>query len=118
VGDHAEALWRVLVGGADGESYNIGGRSEWPNLRIIERICDLVDEFAPGLGGGSRRLIGFVRDRPGHDRRYAMDASKIERELDWRPAHSFEAGIRETVRWYLENQAWVETVRREGVSPT
>ena len=110
VRDHAEALWLVLTGGRDGETYNIGGNNEWPNLRIVELICDLIDELAPRLGGGSRRLITFVKDRPGHDRRYAIDAGKIRRELGWTPAHTFEQGIRETVRWYLDNQAWVEQV--------
>jgi dTDP-glucose 4,6-dehydratase len=112
VRDHAEALWRVLTRGRDGETYNIGGHNEWPNLRIVERICDLVDELAPHLGGHTRRLITFVPDRPGHDRRYAIDASKIQRELGWSPAHTFERGLRETVQWYLDHQAWVEKVRR------
>jgi dTDP-glucose 4,6-dehydratase len=112
VRDHAEALWLVLTRGANGETYNIGGNNEWPNLRIVELICDLIDELAPRLGGGSRRLISFVKDRPGHDRRYAIDASKIRRDLGWTPAHTFEQGIRETVRWYLDNQAWVEQVTR------
>lgn len=111
VGDHAEALWQVLTRGADGETYNVGGHNEWPNIRIVELICDLIDEMAPHLGGGSRKLILFVKDRPGHDRRYAIDASKIERELGWTPAHTFERGIRETVRWYLDHQQWVETVK-------
>jgi dTDP-glucose 4,6-dehydratase len=112
VRDHAEALWRVLTLGRNGETYNIGGNNEWPNLRIVELICDLIDELAPRLGGGSRRLITFVKDRPGHDRRYAIDAGKIRRELGWTPAHTFEQGIRETVRWYLDHQAWVEQVTR------
>jgi len=76
----------------------------------VELICDLIDEFKPELGGQSRRLITFVTDRPGHDRRYAIDAGKIQRELGWTPAHTFETGIRETVRWYLDNQAWVQAV--------
>lgn len=110
VGDHAEALWTVLTRGQNGETYNIGGHNEWANLRIVELICDLVDEMRPDLGGGTRKLITFVKDRPGHDRRYAIDASKIERELGWKPAHTFEQGIRETVRWYLDHQEWVKTV--------
>jgi dTDP-glucose 4,6-dehydratase len=110
VRDHVEALWQVLTRGRSGELYNIGGQNEWPNIRIVETICDLVDEMAPELGGGSRRLITFVNDRPGHDRRYAIDAGKIGRELGWVPAHTFERGIRETVRWYLNHQAWVQTV--------
>jgi len=110
VRDHAEALWQVLTRGRVGETYNIGGHNEWANLRIVELICDLIDEFKPELGGQSRRLITFVKDRPGHDRRYAIDAGKIQRELGWTPAHSFESGIRETVRWYLDNQEWVRRV--------
>ena len=113
VRDHAQALWMVLARGADGETYNIGGQNEWPNLRIVELICDLLDEMAPRLGGDSRRLIAFVKDSPGHDRRYAIDAGKIERELGWKPAHTFEAGIRETIQWYLDNQDWVKRVKKK-----
>jgi dTDP-glucose 4,6-dehydratase len=112
VRDHAEALWQVLNHGRLGETYNIGGNNEWPNLRIVERICDLIDEFRPELGGGSRRLIAFVQDRPGHDWRYAIDAGKIKRELGWKPAYTFERGLRETVQWYLEHQDWVRAVTR------
>ncbi len=101
VEDHASAIDTVFHKGVDGETYNIGGHNERANLRIVELICDLIDELAPRLGGASRQLITFVKDRPGHDRRYAIDASKMERELGWRPAHTFERGIRETVRWYL-----------------
>ncbi len=111
VWDHAEALWQVLTRARDGETYNIGARNEWPNLRVAELICDLIDEMAPQLGRGSRKLITFVKDRPGHDRRYAIDASKIERELGWKPVRPFERGLRETVRWYLDHQDWVKAVR-------
>ncbi len=110
VRDHAEALWTVLGKGALGETYNIGGHNEWANLHIVQLICDTVDEFAPQLGGNSRSLITYVKDRPGHDRRYAIDATKIQRELGWTPAHKFEGGIRETIRWYLDNQEWVSQV--------
>ena len=114
VRDHAEALWQVLTRGGLGETYNIGGKNEWANLRIVELICDLCDELAPKLGGQSRSLIHFVKDRLGHDRRYAIDASKIERELGWSPEYTFEQGIRETVTWYLANQAWVQKVSRKA----
>jgi dTDP-glucose 4,6-dehydratase len=111
--DHAEALWQVLNRGQLGETYNIGGHNEWANIRIVELICDLMDELAPKLGGDSRKLITFVKDRPGHDRRYAIDAGKIQRELGWTPAHTFETGIRETVQWYLNNQEWVKQVKKK-----
>src|SRR6266404_5510133 len=110
VRDHAEALWLVLTRGEVSETYNIGGHNEWANIRIVEVICDLIDEMAPQLGGSSRKLISFVKDRAGHDRRYAIDATKIQDELGWAPAHKFEQGIRETVRWYLDNQEWVNKV--------
>jgi dTDP-glucose 4,6-dehydratase len=110
VRDHAEALWQVLQHGRAGETYNIGGHNEWANIRIVELICDLVDEMKPDLGGDSRKLITFVKDRPGHDRRYAIDATKMKQELGWKPAYTFERGIRETVEWYIANQTWVHTV--------
>jgi dTDP-glucose 4,6-dehydratase len=114
VRDHAEALWLALTRGAAGETYNIGGHNECANLRIVELICDLIDELAARPEcRDSRKLITFVKDRPGHDRRYAIDAAKIERELGWTPAHTFERGIRETVQWYLDNQEWVSRVKKE-----
>jgi dTDP-glucose 4,6-dehydratase len=113
VRDHAEALWLVLARGRVGETYNIGGHNEWANIRIVELICDLIDELASRAGGNSRKLITFVKDRPGHDRRYAIDASKIKNELGWVPAHKFEQGIRETVQWYLDNQPWVRNVLKK-----
>jgi dTDP-glucose 4,6-dehydratase len=114
VRDHAEALWLVLTRGRLGETYNIGGHNEWANIHIVQLICDLIDEMAPQLGGNSRNLITFVKDRPGHDRRYAINATKIKEELGWVPAHKFEQGIRETVRWYLDNQAWVRSVLKKA----
>lgn len=111
--DHAEALWKSLTTGKEGETYNIGGNNEWANIRIVELICDLIDELVPQLGGGSRKLITFVKDRPGHDRRYAIDSSKIARELGWKPAYTFEQGIRETVKWYLAQSDWIKTVTKK-----
>ena len=112
VRDHAEALWQVLMRGRIGETYNIGGSNEWPNIKLVELICDLIDELAPQLGGKSRKLITLVKDRPGHDRRYAIDSTKIQTELGWKPAHTFEQGMRETVQWYLNNQEWVQQVKQ------
>lgn len=110
VEDHCSAIATVLARGRVGETYNIGGWNEKRNLEIVETICDLVDEMA-GRGAASRRsLITFVKDRPGHDRRYAMDATKIERELGWRPLETFESGIRKTVQWYLDNEGWIRDV--------
>lgn len=113
VRDHAEALWQVLTRGTDGESYNIGGHNEWSNLRLVELICDTIDELAPSSRGVSRKLITFVKDRPGHDRRYAIDATKIKNELGWVPSYTFERGIRETIQWYLVHQDWVAQVREK-----
>jgi len=117
VSDHADALWQVLLRGRSGETYNIGGHNEWANIHIVQLICDLIDELQPTLGGGSRQLISFVKDRPGHDRRYAIDAAKIQRELGWKPSRTFEQGIRETVLWYLQNQDWVQTVLASAHAP-
>ena len=112
VEDHAEALLLVAQEGVPGESYNIGGRSERRNIDVVEAICDLVDEFAPAADGRRRReLIAFVHDRPGHDLRYAIDSSKIERELGWRARATFETGLRKTVQWYLANRPWWEAIR-------
>jgi dTDP-glucose 4,6-dehydratase len=111
VEDHCRAIMRVLDAGKPGEVYNIGGDSERTNLQVVETICDLVDELRPGLPHAPcRSLMKFVADRPGHDRRYAIDASKIKRELGWAPQENFETGIRRTVRWYLDNPRWVEHV--------
>jgi dTDP-glucose 4,6-dehydratase len=110
VADHCEAVALVLARGVPGETYNIGGWNEKPNLEIVHAVCDIVDEMAPRPGGSRRELITFVKDRPGHDQRYAMDARKIERELGWRPKETFETGIRKTIRWYLDNEEWVKDV--------
>jgi dTDP-glucose 4,6-dehydratase len=112
VEDHCSAIRTVLEKGRVGETYNIGGNSERANIDVVKTICDLVDEMRPRTAGGSRRdLITYVKDRPGHDRRYAIDASKLARELGWKPAAEFESGLRKTVRWYLDNSAWIERVR-------
>jgi dTDP-glucose 4,6-dehydratase len=112
VEDHAEALEMVLTKGRPGESYNVGGRAERTNLQVVEAICDALDARRPlGDGRSRRELITFVTDRPGHDRRYAIDCSRIERELGWSPKRSFEEGLRETVDWYLENDWWWRPLR-------
>jgi dTDP-glucose 4,6-dehydratase len=110
VEDHCEAIAAVLHRGRVGQTYNIGGWNEKRNIEIVETICDIVDEMAGSRGSARRSLIKFVKDRPGHDRRYAMNASKAESELGWHPRETFESGIRKTVRWYLENEAWVQDV--------
>ena len=114
VRDHASAIRAVLAGGRLGETYNIGGWNEKANLEIVHTVCALLDELKPDPAGSYRRLITHVTDRPGHDRRYAIDARKIERELGWRPAETFETGIRKTVQWYLANTAWVADVQSGG----
>jgi dTDP-glucose 4,6-dehydratase len=112
VDDHAEALELVLTRGKVGESYNVGGRAERSNLQVVEAICDLVDQRLPLPDGSSRRsLIEFVTDRPGHDLRYAIDPSKIERELGWRASHDFEHGLAETVDWFTANEWWWRPIR-------
>jgi dTDP-glucose 4,6-dehydratase len=112
VEDHCSAIRAVLAKGRVGETYNIGGNSERANIDVVTTICDLVDELRPRATGGSRRdLITYVKDRPGHDRRYAIDATKISQELGWQPAEQFESGLRKTVRWYLEHLSWIENVR-------
>ncbi len=110
VTDHCEAIRTIMEKGARGETYNIGGHAEMENITIVEMICDLVDEIEPA-GAPRRRLITFVKDRPGHDRRYAIDFSKLSGELGWKPAESFASGLRKTVLWYLEHKEWNERVR-------
>ena len=111
VKDHCSAIRRVLEAGRVGETYNIGGWNEKSNLEVVHTLCTILDELSPrGDGKPYEEQITYVKDRPGHDRRYAIDASKIERELGWRPAETFDTGIRKTVRWYLDNQAWVSNV--------
>ena len=110
VGDHCAAVRRVLQDGRSGETYNIGGWNEMTNLDVVHTLCDILDELAP-KAASYREQIAFVADRPGHDRRYAMDARKIERELGWKPAETFATGIRKTVQWYLDHQDWVRNVQ-------
>lgn len=110
VSDHCAAIRRVLEAGRPGETYNIGGWNEKTNLNVVHSICDLLDELQAKPAGSYRDQIRHVKDRPGHDKRYAIDARKIERELGWKPAESFETGLRKTVSWYLENDTWTEQV--------
>ena len=112
VTDHCAAIREVLAGGRLGETYNIGGWNEKPNVEIVETVCALLDEMRRDPAGPYRRLVKHVADRPGHDRRYAIDARKIERELGWRPAETFETGIRKTVRWYLDHADWVAAAQQ------
>jgi dTDP-glucose 4,6-dehydratase len=112
VGDHARGIVAALLKGRPGEKYNFGGRAERRNLEVVHAICDALDEAVPGKQS-RRDLITFVRDRPGHDRRYAIDCSKAEAELGWTQAVSFEEGLRQTVRWYLENEAWWRPLRED-----
>jgi len=112
VEDHVDALLLIATQGRAGETYNVGGRNERTNLQVVRAICGLLDEFAPPAGGASRRdLVNFVTDRPGHDRRYAIDATKLESELGWRARHTFDAGLRKTVRWYLDRADWWRPIR-------
>jgi len=111
VTDHCAGIRAVLERGRVGETYNIGGNNELTNIEVVRAVCGILDQLRPRAAGSYADQITFVKDRPGHDRRYAIDPSKIEREIDWRPAESFAGGIRKTVCWYLDNPAWVEDVR-------
>jgi dTDP-glucose 4,6-dehydratase len=124
VEDHCRAIDRVIEAGATGETYNVGGQNEWKNIDIVRLLCRLIDEAfkadpslasrfprSPAARGGSgQELISFVKDRPGHDRRYAIDATKIERDLGFSPRETFETGIRKTIQWYLANESWWRSV--------
>ena len=110
VEDHAEAIRQVLFNGKSGETYNIGGHNEWKNIDLIELLCDVMDDKLGREQGESRQLITFIKDRPGHDRRYAIDASKIERDLGWKPSLTFQEGLVKTVEWYLSEEKWLDQV--------
>jgi dTDP-glucose 4,6-dehydratase len=111
VGDHCSAIRRVLEAGRVGETYNVGGNAERENIAVVKAICALLDQRRPLEDGRAREsLIAYVKDRPGHDRRYAIDSTKLQRELGWRPSQTFETGIAQTVDWYLEHQPWVQRV--------
>lgn len=112
VDDHACALFKVVTEGEVGQTYNIGGHNEKTNIEVVSLICDLLDDLVPLDNGSYRNQIVHIDDRPGHDRRYAIDAGKIQRDLDWVPAETFESGIRKTILWYLENQDWCETIKK------
>jgi dTDP-glucose 4,6-dehydratase len=112
VRDHCTAIWRIMKHGKRGGTFTVGGHTEMENIRIVEMICDILDERVPSKDGASRRdLITFVKDRPGHDRRYAIDCTKLTRDLGWKPEESFEAGIQKTIDWYLGHEEWVNRVR-------
>ncbi len=113
VEDHVRALWTILKKGRPGEKYNVGGNNEWKNIDVVRRICRILDEIrgADAPKGGHESLIEFVTDRPGHDARYAIDATKLKTELGWQPRETFETGLEKTVRWYLDNEAWWRPLR-------
>lgn len=112
VEDHCKAIWTIMNYGNTGETYNIGGNAEIENIVIVQTICDILDEIIPQASGKSHRdLISFVKDRPGHDRRYAIDFTKLKTELDWLPQESFESGLRKTINWYLDQKKWVENIK-------
>ena len=111
VEDHNSAVWTIVNNGKTGESYNIGGENEWENIKLVERLCEITAEEAGRSADELKSLITFVKDRPGHDRRYAIDCSKIKSELGWKQDHTFAEGLRRTVRWYLDNREWIDNVK-------
>jgi dTDP-glucose 4,6-dehydratase len=111
VEDHNSAVWDIVNQGKTGAKYNIGGENEWENLRLVNRLCEIVAEESGHKSDEFKKLISFVKDRPGHDRRYAIDCSKLKRELGWEQSVDFDAGLKKTVRWYLDNPEWVKHVQ-------
>lgn len=111
VEDHCSAIWTIVTRGVCGRSYNIGGNNEWSNIDLVRLLCRTLDELRPDAAGSRERLITFVTDRPGHDLRYAIDSSRIASELNWKPSWTFETGLRQTIKWYLENASWMESIR-------
>ena len=112
VRDHCTAIWAIMKNGKRGETYNIGGNNEMANIRIVEIVCDLIDDLPAMTGKPPRaKLITYVKDRPGHDRRYAIDSTKLKEDLGWIPEESFQTGIEKTLAWYLDNESWVDRVR-------
>jgi dTDP-glucose 4,6-dehydratase len=114
VDDHVKALWRIVTKGKNGEVYNVGGHNEKTNIEVVKTMCSILDQIKPRSdGAGYADQITYVADRPGHDRRYAIDAQKIARELNWTPEETFETGIQKTIEWYLNNEAWIAKVSGE-----
>jgi len=111
VEDHNSAVWAIMNRGTTGESYNIGGENEWENLKLVKTLCAIMDEELGREPGTGEKLITYVKDRPGHDRRYAINCEKLKNELAWRQTVSFDSGLRRTVRWYLEHRDWVENIK-------
>jgi dTDP-glucose 4,6-dehydratase len=111
VDDHAEALWTILTRGASGQTYNVGGNNEWTNIAIVHQLIELVSALRGKPKAELEAQVRFVKDRPGHDRRYAIDSSKLQRELGWKPHHDLKAGLTKTVQWYADNASWVAGVR-------
>lgn len=111
VEDHCEAVWTVIEKGKIGETYNIGGNNEWKNIDIVNKICEVLAEELGEAQAKFKKLITFVNDRPGHDMRYAIDSTKVQTELGWKPKETFETGLRKTIRWYLSNKEWVENIK-------
>ena len=111
VEDHCEAVWTVINKGKNGETYNIGGNNEWKNIDVVEKICETLAEEQGESPDKYKKLITYVQDRPGHDQRYAIDATKLKKHLSWEPAESFETGLRKTIKWYMQNKEWIESVK-------